>query len=263
MGRAYCSAPRLHRRVLQCLPREAALCWSAIKARGRSGTLLISSSGSSSSLSAQEANVQLAVLAGLCPAAHHAGVQWRWLEAWSALRWALTLQAQVGASLHCQPALPTCHPEPMEQVRYLPAGALAKYSWGPGQRRLGAATRMWGWVQQQQQQWPVVFMMFFSRLKPGCRRPAMPAGRVPAGLNGIVGIKPSVGRFSTTGVVPACYLLDCVSVFALTVEDGHEVATVMENLNIAGGWVRARGKVVAGMGWPEPNVGDLSQVGVA
>lgn len=61
------------------------------------------------------------------------------------------------------------------------------------------------------------------------------AGRVPAGLNGIVGIKPSVGRFSTSGVVPACYLLDCVSVFALTVEDGHVVARLMENSNIAGG----------------------------
>ncbi len=60
------------------------------------------------------------------------------------------------------------------------------------------------------------------------------AGRVPAGNNGIVGIKPSVGRFSTSGVVPACYLLDCVSVFALTVQDGAEVARLMENADIAG-----------------------------
>lgn len=59
------------------------------------------------------------------------------------------------------------------------------------------------------------------------------SGRVPAGNNGIVGIKPSVGRFSTAGVVPACYLLDCVSVFALTVEDGAEVARLMENADIA------------------------------
>ncbi|KAI7838879.1 hypothetical protein COHA_007345 [Chlorella ohadii] len=59
------------------------------------------------------------------------------------------------------------------------------------------------------------------------------SGRVPAGNNGIVGIKPSVGRFSTTGVVPACYLLDCVSVFALSVEDGAEVARLMENSDIA------------------------------
>lgn len=60
------------------------------------------------------------------------------------------------------------------------------------------------------------------------------AGRVPAGNNGIVGIKPSVGRFSTTGVVPACYLLDCVSVFSLSVEDGAEVARLMENGDVAG-----------------------------
>ncbi|KAL4418868.1 hypothetical protein ABPG77_002624 [Micractinium sp. CCAP 211/92] len=59
------------------------------------------------------------------------------------------------------------------------------------------------------------------------------SGRVPAGNNGIVGIKPSVGRFSTSGVVPACYLLDCVSVFALTVQDGAEVARLMENADIA------------------------------
>lgn len=61
------------------------------------------------------------------------------------------------------------------------------------------------------------------------------AGRVPAGNNGIVGIKPSVGRFSTVGVVPACYQLDCVSVFALSVEDGAEVARLMENGDVAGG----------------------------
>lgn len=71
-----------------------------------------------------------------------------------------------------------------------------------------------------------------------------PLGRVPAGNNGIVGIKPSVGRFSTTGVVPACYLLDCVSVFALAVEDGAEVARLMENGDIAGG----RGALVASSG---------------
>jgi allophanate hydrolase len=54
------------------------------------------------------------------------------------------------------------------------------------------------------------------------------SGRVPAGLNGIVGVKPSLGRFSTTGVVPACFSLDCLSVFALSVEDGAEVARLME-----------------------------------
>jgi allophanate hydrolase len=45
------------------------------------------------------------------------------------------------------------------------------------------------------------------------------SGRVPAALNNIVGLKPSVGLVSTAGVVPACRTLDCVSVFALTVDD--------------------------------------------
>ncbi len=45
------------------------------------------------------------------------------------------------------------------------------------------------------------------------------SGRVPAALNDIVGLKPSLGAVSTRGVVPACRSLDCVSVFALTVED--------------------------------------------
>lgn len=40
------------------------------------------------------------------------------------------------------------------------------------------------------------------------------SGRVPAGLNGILGLKPTRGRLSTRGVVPACRTLDCVSIFA-------------------------------------------------
>jgi allophanate hydrolase len=47
------------------------------------------------------------------------------------------------------------------------------------------------------------------------------SGRVPAGLNNIVGAKPSLGLVSTHGVVPACRSLDCVSVFALTVDDAY------------------------------------------
>ena len=45
------------------------------------------------------------------------------------------------------------------------------------------------------------------------------SGRVPAGFNNIVGLKPSLGLVSTYGVVPACRTLDCVSIFALTVDD--------------------------------------------
>lgn len=45
------------------------------------------------------------------------------------------------------------------------------------------------------------------------------SGRVPAALNNIVGLKPSLGALSATGVVPACRTLDTISVFALTVPD--------------------------------------------
>lgn len=43
------------------------------------------------------------------------------------------------------------------------------------------------------------------------------SGRVPAGLNNIVGIKPSKGLISARGVVPAAQSVDCVSIFARTV----------------------------------------------
>lgn len=52
------------------------------------------------------------------------------------------------------------------------------------------------------------------------------SGRVPAAFNNIVGLKPTRGWLSTSGVVPACRTLDCVSVFALTVEDAEEIATI-------------------------------------
>ncbi len=45
------------------------------------------------------------------------------------------------------------------------------------------------------------------------------SGRVPAALNNIVGLKPTLGALSNTGVVPACRTLDTISVFALTVPD--------------------------------------------
>jgi allophanate hydrolase len=53
------------------------------------------------------------------------------------------------------------------------------------------------------------------------------SGRVPAGLNNIVGLKPSCGLVSTAGVVPACRSLDCVSVFALTADDAFEALRVI------------------------------------
>ena len=49
------------------------------------------------------------------------------------------------------------------------------------------------------------------------------SGRVPAAFNNLIGLKPTRGSLSASGVVPACRSLDCVSVFALTVGDAQQV----------------------------------------
>ncbi len=57
------------------------------------------------------------------------------------------------------------------------------------------------------------------------------SGRVPAAFNNLVGLKPSLGRLSTRGVVPACRTLDTVSVFALDAEDAARVCRVAEGFD--------------------------------
>ena len=85
------------------------------------------------------------------------------------------------------------------------------------------------------------------------------SGRVPAALNGIVGLKPTRGLLSSAGVVPASPWLDCVSVF------GRDVGLAARALAIAAGpdpgdpWSRTppRGTPVVGreplrVGVPRP-----------
>ncbi|NLS26397.1 Allophanate hydrolase [Sphingomonas sp. S2M10] len=52
------------------------------------------------------------------------------------------------------------------------------------------------------------------------------SGRVPAAFNHLVGLKPSKGRWSSTGLVPACRTLDCITVFAGTTEDAALVDSI-------------------------------------
>ncbi len=54
------------------------------------------------------------------------------------------------------------------------------------------------------------------------------SGRVPAGFNNIVGLKPTPGRVGTGGLLPACRSIDCISVLALTVDDAALVLSVIE-----------------------------------
>lgn len=74
------------------------------------------------------------------------------------------------------------------------------------------------------------------------------SGRVPAGFNNIVGLKPTPGRVGTSGVVPACRSLDCVSVFALNVDDAATVLAAVEGDDAADAYSAfAPGRTA----WPE------------
>ena len=52
------------------------------------------------------------------------------------------------------------------------------------------------------------------------------SGRVPASFNNLIGLKPTIGLLSATGVVPACRSVDTVSVFAFTAADAQAVLAV-------------------------------------
>ncbi|MGH6923602.1 MAG: amidase family protein, partial [Propylenella sp.] len=52
------------------------------------------------------------------------------------------------------------------------------------------------------------------------------SGRVPAQFNNIIGLKPTCGLLSSSGVVPACRSLDSVSIFALSADDAADVLAV-------------------------------------
>jgi allophanate hydrolase len=53
------------------------------------------------------------------------------------------------------------------------------------------------------------------------------SGRVPAAFNHLIGMKPTKGRWSTRGLVPACRTLDCITVFTDTLVDAHAVDAVL------------------------------------
>ncbi|MFT4046371.1 MAG: allophanate hydrolase [Solimonas sp.] len=59
------------------------------------------------------------------------------------------------------------------------------------------------------------------------------SGRVPAAFNHLVGFKPSRGRWSTRGLVPACRTLDCISVFTNTTADAALVDDVVAGFDAA------------------------------
>ena len=64
------------------------------------------------------------------------------------------------------------------------------------------------------------------------------SGRVPAAFNNIVGMKPTRGLLSASGVVPACRSLDCVSIFALSCDDAARIKQGCETFDAADDYAR-------------------------
>jgi allophanate hydrolase len=83
------------------------------------------------------------------------------------------------------------------------------------------------------------------------------SGRVPAMANGIVGLKPTRGLLSTRGVVPACRSLDCVSVFAASVEEAMAVLAVAAGFDAEDPFSRP-----APPGWPGAGAAVRPRLGV-
>lgn len=85
------------------------------------------------------------------------------------------------------------------------------------------------------------------------------SGRVPAGFNNIIGLKPTKGRFSTKGVVPACRSLDCVSVFALTLDDAATVAGVLQQFDVNDAFSRAAKPATAFAATPRLGIPSITE----
>lgn len=65
------------------------------------------------------------------------------------------------------------------------------------------------------------------------------SGRVPAAFNHLVGFKPTKGRWSTRGLVPACRTIDCITVFTDDTADARLVDQVVAAFDVADPYSKA------------------------
>ena len=59
------------------------------------------------------------------------------------------------------------------------------------------------------------------------------SGRIPAAFTNLVGVKPTRGLVSNTGLTPACRSLDCITVLAGCVGDADQVRRIMQGFDVA------------------------------
>ncbi len=57
------------------------------------------------------------------------------------------------------------------------------------------------------------------------------SGRIPAAFNNLIGLKPTKGRWSTTGLLPACRSLDCITVLAPNLAAANQVDSVVRGFD--------------------------------
>ena len=57
------------------------------------------------------------------------------------------------------------------------------------------------------------------------------SGRIPAAFNNLVGVKPTRGLVSNSGLTPACRSLDCITVLAGCVADADQVRRIMQGFD--------------------------------
>jgi allophanate hydrolase len=89
------------------------------------------------------------------------------------------------------------------------------------------------------------------------------SGRIPAAFNHLVGFKPTRGRWSTSGLVPACRSLDCISSLTTTAQDARLVDAVVSGFDAADPYSRrpcASPRVGSGfrLGLPRPEQLELA-----
>jgi len=81
------------------------------------------------------------------------------------------------------------------------------------------------------------------------------SGRVPAAFNNLVGWKPTRGRWSSRGLVPACRTLDCITALTSDVEDAALVDSVVTDFDRTDPYARR-------MPSPPPVIGSHFRFGI-